>query len=152
MSAHPDRLRVISTNLANGRAAPSAIERLVDALDPDVFAVQELSAAQARVLERRFPHGKLDPAHDSMGMGIALRHPGTVWRLPLSYRDACVAELPSPTGVGRDTEIVNVHIAAPHIQPLWRTLARRRQQLRALEAHLEASRRPAHLAAAREAP
>lgn len=129
-------------NLANGRAVPWEIDRILEALDPDVVALQELVPAQATVLERRFSYGKLDPATDSTGMGMVLRHPATLWRLPMAHRDAYVAELVRPNRTGGDIEILNVHIAAPHLTPLWRTLASRRRQLRALETHLDASRRP----------
>jgi endonuclease/exonuclease/phosphatase family metal-dependent hydrolase len=131
-------------NLANGGAGLSGMTTLLDALQPDVVAVQELVPPQAELLARLFQFGKLDPSSDFTGMGIALRHPANIWRLPMPYRDAFVAEISPPgwTGNGRPIEIVNVHIAAPHAALPWRTLARRRGQLRALEAHLDLSTRP----------
>ena len=130
-------------NLANDRARLSGIATLLEKLDPDVVAAQELSPRQADLLGRLLPFGKLDPAHDYTGMGIALRHPAITWRLPMPYRDAYVAEIPLPerAGDGDGIEIINVHFAAPHIRPFRVAQARRRGQLRALVAHLDTARR-----------
>jgi endonuclease/exonuclease/phosphatase family metal-dependent hydrolase len=138
------RLRVLSMNLANDRARLSGIATLLEELDPDVVAAQELSPPQAELLGRLLPFGKLDPARDYTGMGIALRQPAITWRLPMPYRDAYVAEISLP-GRARDgdgVEIINVHFAAPHMLPFRLTQARRRGQLQALLAHLDAARRP----------
>jgi endonuclease/exonuclease/phosphatase family metal-dependent hydrolase len=131
-------------NLASGRARLSGIETLLDELEPDVVAAQELAPPQAEVLARRFSFGKLDPAYDFTGMGIALRQPANTWRLPMPYRDAFVAEIPlaETTGSHDRVEILNVHIAAPHMMPPWLTWSRRRGQLRALETHVAATARP----------
>jgi endonuclease/exonuclease/phosphatase family metal-dependent hydrolase len=142
------RVRLVTANLCNGRADPAAFARLVEGLQADVVAVQELVPAQAEALRRVLPYGTLEPAVDYQGMGIALRHPARVARLPLPRRDAFVAELAGPgwsTAEGDEipVEIVNAHILAPHLQPFWRTVAHRRGQLRALEAYLDAApRRP----------
>jgi endonuclease/exonuclease/phosphatase family metal-dependent hydrolase len=71
-------------------------------------------------------------------MGIALRHPGNVERLSLRHRDARVVELlPGDWPRLPDRiELLNVHIQAPHGFPQWRALARRRDQIRALNAYL----------------
>jgi endonuclease/exonuclease/phosphatase (EEP) superfamily protein YafD len=144
MNSSPVRLRVVTMNLANGRARLSSIAALLEELDPDVVAAQELAPSQAEVLARSLVFGKLDPACDHTGMGIALRRPASTWRLAMPYRDAWVAEvlLPGPAGQARRVEIINVHFAAPHMTPFRRTFARRRGQLRALEAHLDGDRRP----------
>jgi endonuclease/exonuclease/phosphatase (EEP) superfamily protein YafD len=144
MSATPARLRVLSMNLRNGGAGVSELARLIEVLAPDVVAVQELGPEQADLLGRRFSFGKLDAARDFTGMGLALRFPATVWRMPMSYRPAYVAEitLPGEPPGAEAVEIINVHFAAPHVPPPWRAHARRREQLRVLEAHLDASRRP----------
>lgn len=131
--------RLVTANLWNGRADPDAFADLVQALEADVVAVQELSARQAERLARVLPHGRLDPRPDFRGMGIALRHPGVVRRLALPFRDACIADLQLP-GDGVDPiEIINVHIVAPHVPPPWRTFRVRQGQLAALERHLGAS-------------
>ena len=142
--ANPDEkrghLRVLSTNLWRGRANREALGRKIEELGVDVIAVQELSAGQAGVISELLPHGKLEPTPDCAGMGIALRHPGNVERLPMRHRDARVVELlPGEWPDLPDRiELVNVHIQAPHCFPQWRSLARRREQLRALKAYLEA--------------
>ena len=137
------RLRVLSMNLASGCARLSGIAALLDELQPDVVAAQELAPPQAELLARHFQFGKLDPAYDFTGMGIALRYPANTWRLAMPYRDAFVAEvsLPGTTQERDPIEIVNVHIAAPHMMPPWLTWARRRGQLRALETHVAATTR-----------
>ncbi len=132
------RLRLLTANLQNGGADPGAFAQLVQAVEADVVAVQELTAAQADALARVLPHGKLEPARDHAGMGIALRRPGTVSRLPLPRRDAYKATLALD---GATIEVVNVHIVAPHFQPTWRAVAWRRAQIIALEAYLDATPR-----------
>jgi endonuclease/exonuclease/phosphatase family metal-dependent hydrolase len=131
-------LRVLSMNLCNGRAEREALGRKIEELDVDVVAVQELSPGLAGVISELLPHGKLEPTADGLGMGIALRHPGNVERLALRDRDAQVVELgPSEWPDLPDRiELVNVHIQAPHCFPQWRALARRRDQIRSLNAYL----------------
>lgn len=131
------RFRLVTANLANDRADAGAFARLVDSLEPDVVAVQELGLAQAEALARVLPHGRLDPARDHSGIGIGLRRPGSAAALPLARFAGCVATLTLP-GVG-PVEIVNVHLLAPHVPPPWRTLTTRRRQLRALLAYLRAA-------------
>jgi endonuclease/exonuclease/phosphatase family metal-dependent hydrolase len=135
-------LRVLTANLKNGGADPPALARVVEALGPDVVAVQELAPLQADALAGVLPFGKLEPSRDHMGMGIALRRPGAVSRVPLPHRSAYAAEVELEGCPGRPIEIVNVHIAAPHRPPPWWTLPYRRRQLRALEAYLDGAARP----------
>lgn len=137
-------LRVLSANLWGGRADHQALARQIEELGVDVIAVQELSPAQAGAISEVLPHGKLEPAPEYRGMGIALRHPGNVQRLDLRHRDARVVELlPGEWPDLPDrVEIVNVHVHAPHDFPQWRALARRRDQLRALNAYLHSAPKP----------
>lgn len=132
------RLRVMSANLWNGRADPEALGRQIEELAVDVIAVQELSARQVGVISELLPHGKLEPTAECEGMGIALRHPGKVERLPLRHRDAQAAELAPGEwpDLPNRIELMNVHIQAPHSFPQWRSLARRRDQIRVLDAYL----------------
>ncbi len=133
------RFRIISANLANGRADAVAFGKFVQALEPDAVALQELRAEQADALAAVMRFGKLDPKSKHAGMGIALRQPGRVWRLPLPRRDAYVAELLPARVPGIDpVEIINVHIVGPHVWPLWRTARLRHGQLRSLERYLDA--------------
>jgi endonuclease/exonuclease/phosphatase family metal-dependent hydrolase len=133
-------IRVLSANLLYGRAEPEALAELVRALDVSIAAVQELGPRQAEALARVLPHGKLEPTPDGKGLGIALRHPGEVERLPLPQRDARVARL-SPAawpGLSRGVEIVNAHLANPvlGVPAGWRF---RRGQVAGLEAYLAAA-------------
>ncbi len=140
--APPDGcFRIVSANLWNGAADPAAFADLVARLQPDAVATQEMTPEQADALARVLPHGRLDPARDYSGMGIALREPARVRRLGLPCRDAHVAEVrwESPSGARIDLEILNVHVQAPHSPPSWGALRRRRGQLHGLVRHLEAS-------------
>jgi endonuclease/exonuclease/phosphatase family metal-dependent hydrolase len=133
----PSRLRVLSANLANGRAHAEAFAALVDTVAPHVVVVQELAPPQADALARVMAFGKLEPAWNHHGMGVALRDPGTVEWIQLPYRSALVGELPSPDGL-EPVEVVNLHLAAPHVQPMPRRLHERRGQVRGILAYLDA--------------
>ena len=133
------RLRVLSANLWNGGADPAGFAMLVQELQPDVVAVQELAKPQADALAAVMPHGCLDPAGRYMGMGIALRHPAPVVRLSLPYRSAQVADVAvGPKEDRRTIEAINVHVLAPHT-PDPRVAVVRRGQLRGLMRHIEAT-------------
>jgi vancomycin resistance protein VanJ len=129
-------LRILSANLANGRADADAFGDLVESVEPDVVVVQELAPPQAEVLGRVLPFGKLDPARDHHGMGIALRAPGSVRALRLPYRSAFVAELPRPDD-DEVVEVLNLHLAAPHVHPVTQRFRDRRGQLRDMLAYLD---------------
>src|SRR5690606_39389020 len=88
-------LRVLTANLYNGGADPSAFGQLLDRVDPDVVAAQELSSELADVIGARFDHGLLAPSDDYKGMGLVSRSPLAVERVSLPHRDAFVG----PTGV-----------------------------------------------------
>jgi endonuclease/exonuclease/phosphatase family metal-dependent hydrolase len=135
-------LRVLTANLLNGGADPRAFARLVETVAADVVAVQELTPEQAGILATVMPFGTLEPLRNHMGMGIALRRPGTVSRVPLPHRSAFAAEVEIEGSPGRPVEILNVHMAAPHKPPPWWALPYRRRQLRALEAYLDGAPRP----------
>jgi endonuclease/exonuclease/phosphatase family metal-dependent hydrolase len=136
-------VRLVSANLWNGYADAEAFAAMVDELGADVVAVQELGFRQAEVLGRTMPYGQLDPADDYTGLGIALRRPGKVWRLPLPVRDARLTEvtLDGSGGAPESIEIVNIHIQAPHFPITPRTHLQRRGQLQGLERHLDAAPR-----------
>lgn len=134
------RLRILSANLANGLADADAFADLVERVEPDVALVQELTPAQAEALARVLPFGKLEPARDHKGMGIALREPGSVRRLHLPYRSAFVAEVPRSASE-EPIEIINLHLAAPHVHPVVTRLRERRGQLELVLAHLDGAPR-----------
>jgi endonuclease/exonuclease/phosphatase (EEP) superfamily protein YafD len=133
-------LRILSANLANGWADADAFADLVEAVEPDVVAVQELAPPQAEALARVLPFGKLEPARDHCGMGIGLRMPGSVRALRLPYRSAFVAEVAGPED-DEPVEVVNLHLAAPHVRPLVQRARDRRGQVRQIIAHLDAAPR-----------
>jgi endonuclease/exonuclease/phosphatase family metal-dependent hydrolase len=130
-------LRILSANLANGKADASAFADLVEAVEPDVVTVQELVPIQAEALARVLPFGKLEPHLDHHGMGIALRAPGSVRRLELQYRSGFVAEVLRPNE--EPIEILNIHLAAPHMFPVIPRILDRGAQIRRILAHLDAS-------------
>jgi endonuclease/exonuclease/phosphatase (EEP) superfamily protein YafD len=134
-------LRIISANLWSGRAEPEAFAEQMQALRADVVCAQELSPEQAEVLSQVLPYGRLEPREDFLGMGIALRAPAAMDRIPLRFRDARVALLDPKdwSGLPEPWEIVNVHLAAPIIWPVHRQPAVRRAQLRGLFDHLDAT-------------
>jgi endonuclease/exonuclease/phosphatase family metal-dependent hydrolase len=134
-------LRVLSANLANGAADPAAFARLVADVRADVVALQELGPVQADAIREVLPHGCVEGRRDYHGMGIATREPARVERVELPYRGAVAVHLEGDEWRARlggraRLEIVNVHIAAPHLQPVPRGLWIRRQQVAALARHL----------------
>lgn len=133
------RLRILSANLLNGAAVPSALAEVVEAWEVDVAALQEVSPEQAEALVPLLPFGAWFPGRDYNGMGIALRQPASEGRVSLPRRDALVARLDPGTwtSLAGPIEIVNVHVSAPHAWPPWRIPGERRRQLRTLLAHLE---------------
>ena len=139
------RLRILTANLWNvGGADPDALARLVADRDVDVAALQELAADHAGAIAEVLPHGKLEPAEDHSGMGIALRHPAEVEALPLHRRAGRVARLDWPHLCG-EIEVLNVHVRAPHSFPFWQALADRRRQLRELLGHLDGNPNPSRV-------
>ena len=130
---------LLSLNCWNGRARPDAIAELLAAHHIDVVCLQELGPEQAEAVQSVLPHGKLSPARDFRGMGIATRFPAEVLPIPLRRRSAWATELrpadwPAlPHGV----QVIDVHLQAPHTWP-WRSLPIRRAQLAGLEAWLAA--------------
>lgn len=139
------KLRLMTANLLRGRADPDALVAMLERERPDVLAVQELSPVLAEAIASVLSHGQLEPEEGYDGMGVALRRPGRVGRLPLARRDGRSATLLPEDWPGLDhaVEILNLHVPAPHTLPQWRALAERRAQLRALERYLdEALARP----------
>jgi endonuclease/exonuclease/phosphatase (EEP) superfamily protein YafD len=128
----------MTANLWNGGADPERFAGLVEASRADVVCVQELAPEQADALARVLPHGRLSPARDNTGMGIALRRPAELSRIALPCRDAHVAHLDAgawpelPDGL----EVIGVHVLGPHVWPPWRAWPLRRGQLVGLERYL----------------
>lgn len=133
------KLRVMTANLWWRKADPEALAKTLEAVEPDVLAVQELGHEQAEAIASVLPHGHLEPRLDYEGMGIALRRPADVRPLSLHRRDGRVARLAPELwpGLDREVEVVNVHVLAPHAFPFWRTLPTRRGQVHGLSRWLD---------------
>lgn len=121
-------LRVLTANLYNGRAAIGSLRKVLEREQPDVAAFQELDPAQARVIERHFPHGRMDPRRDHHGMGIAAMHPIAVDRFEMTHRDGWRGLLQEASWpqLDRDIELLNVHIQNPLMRP-WRATSQNRK-------------------------
>jgi endonuclease/exonuclease/phosphatase (EEP) superfamily protein YafD len=80
----------------------------------------------------------LEPNRHYTGMGIALRHPAELARLPLSYRPVRTARLDPKDwpGLVDPVAVWNVHVRAPHSFPQHASWAMRREQLSDLLGHL----------------
>jgi endonuclease/exonuclease/phosphatase (EEP) superfamily protein YafD len=141
------KLRVMTANLWSRRSDPEALARLLEEVQPDVLAVQELGPAQAEAIASVLPHGRLEPRLDAEGMGIALLHPGAVEALALPRRDARIARLTPGIwpGLEAPVEVLNLHVVAPHALPPWRTFATRMGQVRGLARWLDANPHPARI-------
>jgi endonuclease/exonuclease/phosphatase family metal-dependent hydrolase len=132
-------LRVLSANLFLGRADPAAFVELVTSMDVDIVAVQEVGPEQAEALSEVMPHGYIEPSPDHTGLGIAMKGPGEIDRIAMTWRDAHRARLHPDDwpGLSRPIELLNVHMAAPHVYnpPLW-GFALRYRQVRDFERYL----------------
>lgn len=135
-------LRVLTANLYNGKAAIGSVRDVLEREQPDVAAFQELDPAQARVVERHFPFGRLDPRRDHHGMGIGANNPIAVERLSMTHRDGWKALLRATSWpqLDRDVELINIHIQNPLMRPLRETAANRRGQVDDLLAYISAKR------------
>lgn len=142
-----DTLRILSANLWNGAAEPDAFARLATKSGADVVAVQELAPDQAEALSSVMPHGVLSPSTDYMGMGIVSRSAGRFATVPLPYRSGFSVQLEPGDwpGLLKPLEILNLHIAAPHVRPYGVGPIHRRRQWRALAGYLDEHPRDARV-------
>ena len=132
--------RILTANLANGAADAEAFADLVEAAEPDVVAVQELAPDQAEALARVLPLREAGARADPRRHGDRAPGAGERRRLRLPYRSAFVAELAWPED-DEPVEVLNVHLAAPHVHPVVQRLWDRRGQVRDVIAHLDATPR-----------
>ena len=134
-------IRILTANLESGGADPAALEALLRRHAPDVACLKELGPAQAEAVTSVLPHGRLEPALDHCGMGIALHRDVEVGRIAMPYRAARVVRLePGEWPTLEDTvEIVNLHVMAPTKFPYWEQPATRSAQVQGLLAHVRAS-------------
>lgn len=129
-------MRLISANLGNGAVAPQSFAERVGAIAPHVVAVQEVSPEQAAALGRVLPQSQAEICVEAADVAVFVRGGAQGCSLPLGYGTARVADV---VVEGGSVEVINVHVRAPNMLPLWRSAAYRRRQLRALEAYLDGS-------------
>jgi endonuclease/exonuclease/phosphatase (EEP) superfamily protein YafD len=123
-------LRIMTANLLVDRADPNDLRRVLDEVDPDVLAVQELGNSTAAVINERFPYGHLDPREDSFGLGVVAKREVTVEALPLEARSGWVARLnPSDWGMATPLEVLAVHLVNPIDWPWTVSRHERRAQI-----------------------
>lgn len=135
-------LRILTANLFNGRADPVEFGRLLDDLEPDVLAVQELAPNVAAEIARRFPFRDLDPRLDHLGLGIGSRVPATFGVVPMMNRPARFAEVGA---AAERLNLVNLHLLNP-LQWPWRASVRgRTEQISSVEEFLTARGREPRL-------
>jgi endonuclease/exonuclease/phosphatase (EEP) superfamily protein YafD len=132
------RLRILSANLLNGGADIAAFTALVDSLDVDVMALQELAPDHADAVSETLPHGELAPHHNYIGMALMARRAGVVERVPLSWGFGQNLRLePEHWPQLRETVVVtNLHVAAPQMVRPAPGLVLRRRMIGEIEAHL----------------
>jgi endonuclease/exonuclease/phosphatase (EEP) superfamily protein YafD len=131
-------IRILTCNLYNGAASPSALAEVIAAAQPDVVAAQELGPDAAEVLAAALPYGLVAPALNHTGKGIVLRNPGEVAIFPLPGREGMRAVLTPEAwpALGRETELLNLHFANPIDRP-WKVTRRlRRDQVAAVIRHV----------------
>lgn len=137
-------LRIISINLLSGKASSRGLERMLRRLDPDAVACQELYPHHAAIIRQQLPYGRLDARRDYHGLGIALRHPAAVERLPLTHRDGWRALLTPAEwpGLSRDVELLNVHILNPLAPDFVRAIRERGAMASEIIDHIRSRRMP----------
>lgn len=116
-AAGDQTVRVLSANIHVGTADPRALVELVDRLDPDVLAVQELTPKadrelRAAGLSERLPNSLLEVRTASAGSGIYTRLP--LRRLPSPDRFAFrIPRVELTVDGGRRLRLVDVHPYPP---------------------------------------
>ena len=129
-------MKLLTANLLNGGATPSAVEALLDRVRPDVLVAQEMGTNLAGVFSRYAEFGEMAPSDDNRGRALLGLESLECRRLPLPWRDATIARTRID---GEPVLIVGVHLANP-IDGL-KAVPRRRAQIRALEPIITSSDR-----------
>lgn len=131
--------RILSANLKSGGADPEAFVNLVASLSVDVLAVQELSFEQAEPLAELFEYGEIDPSDHYIGRALLCRYPVNVQRIPMTWGFGQTVRLETKhwNHVSGPVEIVNLHIAAPHMVTPKPGPVLRWHQAREIDAYLE---------------
>jgi len=128
----------MSANLWSGAADPDGIAQLVERLEVDVLAVQEVTTDQAEAISTVMPHGSLFVGAADGGIAIALRRPGHVQAVPMPYRavHATVLEPGEWPELTAPLHFTAAHLMAPHSVLPRPSFWLRPRQLRAIEAYL----------------
>jgi endonuclease/exonuclease/phosphatase (EEP) superfamily protein YafD len=132
-------IRIMTANLWAHKVDVDGFGALVDRVDPDVLAVQELQVPAAAEVMARYRYHGLVAHHDTLGNGIATRFPATISRLPMTYRSGWSARLDPAgwPGLTVPLEVLCVHFGNPVTFPWWRAVDRRRRQLADLGPRLD---------------
>jgi endonuclease/exonuclease/phosphatase family metal-dependent hydrolase len=130
-------LRVVSANLLNGNVDPAWLRDLVREMRADVVVTQEADPRHYDALAEDLPHGHFEEGAYHTGMGISLKRPAAFARVPLAWRAAHEALLAPEDWpeLSRPLEIMNLHVAAPHVYrpPFYGFLLRRKQVAQLVE-------------------
>jgi endonuclease/exonuclease/phosphatase (EEP) superfamily protein YafD len=131
-------IRIMTANLWAHKVDVDGFGALVDRVDPDVLAVQELQVPAAAEVMARYRYHGLVAHHDTLGNGIATRYPAAISRLPMAYRSGWAARLDPAAwpGLTVPLEVLCVHLGNPVTfpfgdfnatprWPLYRALAER---------------------------
>lgn len=136
-------MRILTQNLYNGRGDPDSFAHVLRTHQPDVVAVQELSANSTSVLEDWGTTTLLDPRDDTTGMGVAVRGAAIMERLDFPFRSPVTVTLPADAwDLGTDVQVVNAHLVNPIARPIPRSRQLRVRELEALQALIRDGSRP----------
>jgi endonuclease/exonuclease/phosphatase (EEP) superfamily protein YafD len=122
-------IRLMTANLLVDRADIAYLGYVLDVVEPDLFAIQELGHTSADLIASRFPHHLLRPQLDSRGRGLASRLEARFGDIPLPWRAGVWATVEE--GPQRWT-VANVHMRNPIVFPWWRSVRIRTGQVEAL--------------------
>lgn len=137
-------LRVMTANLYGRRVDLDALDAVLDDVDPDVIALQEVDSRALKLIAERFQHRRIEPYAPRVSSGIATRFAATFTPIDFSTRAAWSARLASTDwpDLTEDVEVVGVHFDNPVRWPYWESASARRQQVDALRSHLAAETHP----------
>jgi endonuclease/exonuclease/phosphatase family metal-dependent hydrolase len=124
-----ETIRLMTANLLADRVDISFLGYVLDVVEPDLFASQELGHKSADLIGSRFPHHHLRPQLDSRGRGIASRLEARFGEITLPWRGGLWAEVEQGQQVWT---LANIHMRNPIVFPWWRSVRIRSGQLEAL--------------------
>jgi endonuclease/exonuclease/phosphatase family metal-dependent hydrolase len=126
----------MTTNLLykNGATA-EALTEILDAVKPDILAVQELTPEVAPAITQRFEHHHVLPRTEGPGLGIAADRPVAFEEVAMPYRSGVLA-MTQPDHwpeFGGPVEILNAHLGNPIERWPWQMVGIRREQIATIE-------------------